>query len=66
MSDKTRHAIAARLAANRKATGVAIREPKPAPKKAAKVIEKPIEAEPVVESVETPEEIAEEPSGTDG
>lgn len=66
MSDKTRHAIAARLAANRKATGVAIREPTPNPKKATKPVEKPVEVEPVEEVVETPEEVAEEPSVADG
>ncbi len=63
MSDKTRHAIAARLAANRQATGVAIRAPKETPKK-AKPAEEPVVVEEVVETPE--EEIAEEPSVADG
>jgi hypothetical protein len=57
MSDKTRAAIAARLARNRAATGVAIRAPKEAPKKT----KAPKVEEPVVEKV-----VEEEPSGAEG
>jgi hypothetical protein len=57
MSDKTRAAIAARLARNRAATGVAIRAPKEAPKKT----KAPKVEEPVVEEV-----VEEEPSGAEG
>jgi hypothetical protein len=64
MSDKTRQAIADRLAANRKATGVAIREPKPAPKKSKP---KPVETVPEpVEVTETPETPQEAPDGAEG
>jgi hypothetical protein len=66
MSDKTRQAIADRLAANRKATGVAIREPKPAPKKATPK-PKPVETAPEpVEVTETPETPEEAPDGAEG
>jgi hypothetical protein len=64
MSDKTRQAIADRLAANRKATGVAIREPKPAPKKSKpKLVETAPEPVEVTETPETPEEA---PDGAEG
>ncbi len=63
MSDKTRQAIADRLAANRKSTGVAIRAPKPAPKATPKPKPAP---EPVPEPVEATETVEEDTSGAEG
>ncbi len=64
MSDKTRQAIADRLAANKKATGVAIRAPQPAPKAKPKPAPEPA-PEPVADT-ETPETPEEEPDGAEG